>query len=125
MAVAFRAASGSQSSTAASSFSVTQPTGTVAGDLVIVAINVAGLTTFNAVTGWTLDSSTQNNAAGGAPFTTGIYWRVLDGTESWPISFTCANSGKFAWVAAGWNSNSSGLMRIDNESAVKVNSGTA
>lgn len=119
MAITFRAASGAQGAgTTASSFSVTQPTGAAAGDIAVVAINVGVNTSFNTVTGWTLDDNLQNGAAT-SPFTSGVYYRVLDGTESWPVSFTCGAVGKFAWTCSAFTPGAGNTIRVDSEATPK------
>jgi len=124
MAVSFRAASGGQSSATATSVSATQPAGAATGDLVLVAVNAKDSQTFQAVTGWTLSSQDANAAT--IPFTTAVYWRVLDGTESWPISFTWTGSSvKSAWNAIAFTPGAGNSMTIDGEAAVKVDTAGA
>ena len=128
MAVTFRSASGSQSSTAALTASVTQPTGSLPGDLVFVALNIKNSTsdTFSAVSGWTLSSQDANAFNGTSPFKTAVYYRVLDGTESWPISFSwTATTAKFAWNAIAFTPGAGNVIVIDGEAAVKVDTSAA
>ena len=123
MAVTFRSASGSQSSTAALTASVTQPTGSLPGDLVFVALNIKNSTsdTFSAVSGWTLSSQDANAFNGTSQFKTAVYYRVLDGTESWPISFSwTATTAKFAWNAIAFTPGTGNVIVIDGEAAVLV-----
>lgn len=121
MAVTFRAASGGQSSVAALTASVTQPTGATTGDLVLVAINIKNSTsdTFQALAGWTLSS--QNANAFSPPFKTAVYWKVLTSGDTWPKTFTWASTtAKFAWNALAFTPGAGNTMAIDGQAAVKV-----
>ena len=118
MAVTFRSASGGQSSTAALAASVTQPSGAAAGDMVIAGLTVKDTQTFTAKSGWTLEANANANSN---VSTTATYRRVLDGTESWPISFAWTGSSvKYAWVAAAFTPGTGNTMTVDGEAAVKV-----
>jgi hypothetical protein len=118
MAVSFRAASGGQSTTTSLSASVTQPSGAVAGDMVIVGITVKDAQTFTAKSGWTLEQNPNSNSN---VMTTATYTRVLDGTESWPIAFAWTGSSvKYAWVAAAFSPAAGNVVALDGEAAVKV-----
>lgn len=83
--IGFRAASDVGGSSAA-----TKPTGTATGDVVyICAINAAGSADCSAA-GWTkvggvVSTSVASNAT--------LLRRVMDGTESWPITITNQNQG--------------------------------
>lgn len=124
MAVTFRSASGGQSSTAALTASVTQPASSAAGDLVLVAVNARDSQTFQAVSGWALSS--QDHNTGSIPFTTAVYWKVLTGSESWPVSFTwTGTSVKFAWNAVAFTPGATLSMAIDGEAAVKIDTTAA
>ena len=110
---ALRATSSGGSATANASASITKPTGAAVGDTVIFAVIAAHHSGTNAaisgtVTGWT---DTGDVAGGNADFHFRGFARVLDGTESWPLS-VATTSTVHAWVcgdysgASGWDSTS-------------------
>ena len=118
MAVTFRAASGSQSSTAALTASVTQPASAATGDLVIAGFTVKDAQTFTAKAGWTLEQNANGNSN---VSTTATYWKVLTAGDTWPTSFSWTGSSvKFAWVAAAFTPGAGNSMTVDGEAAVKV-----
>jgi hypothetical protein len=92
--VSFRAAS---SGTGSSPVTVTFPTGTVAGDLVVINLGVDATTTYVTPSGWTKIGSTQigvNNVRAGAAF-----WRVIDGTEGGAVAVTSSGTNFMWWMA--------------------------
>lgn len=124
MTVGFRAATGGQSSTAATSASVTKPAGAASGDMAIVSLITKDSQTFQAKVGWTLE---QNANAATIPFTSATYRRTLDGTETWPIVFSwTGTSVKAAWTAGSWSPGTGGnVVLVDGEASVKVDTAGA
>jgi hypothetical protein len=85
-------ASTSQASASGSSVSVTLPTGTATGDLLVVIFSIDGTPTVTHTgTGWTQDG--QANVQAGAY----VFWKVADGTDSLTINYSVTEVG--GWVA--------------------------
>ena len=81
-----------QSDTARTSVPFDQPSGSATGDL-LMAICIdddpGGSSSWNTKTGWTREINIGN---GTSDSKLAIYWRIQDGTESWPESFTAGTT---------------------------------
>lgn len=105
MAVAFRSASTASSvAGTGTTVSLTQPTGSVAGDIVIincgtnatVAGSVFTATGFSTVP--TFVPQTQGNTCSQY-----LLYRILDGTESWPITLTSTSTVRIIAAVGAWS----------------------
>ena len=87
-------------STGSSSLAITKPSGAVAGDVMTAQVTVRSTGAITPPAGWTQIGTTAQDAAG--PIEQAVFWHLVDGTESSPITFT--------W--AGGNADASGGIGI-------------
>ncbi len=82
-----------QSATARTTVSFGQPSGSVTGDLLMAIViddNAIGVD-WSAKTGWNLPINIGTTLSDS---TLAIYWRIQDGTESWPETFSATRSNE-------------------------------
>lgn len=103
MAATIRAtSSGNSGAATASSFSVTNPTGSTTDDVVVVACHIGGTSlTASASTGWTaVPGPTFPIDQGSASRIPGAWYRRLDGTGDDSLTITLSGSATGGWSAA-------------------------
>jgi beta-glucanase (GH16 family) len=113
MAVAFRA-----SATASGATSVTKPTGTVSGDVVVLVSNFydSAAATMTWPSGFTQIALQRETGAAGHEIALACAWKVAGGSE--PASYTITNSaGAFQDLMALTYSGADGTTPIDTSSA--------
>ena len=108
-------------STGSSSLGITKPSAAVAGDVMVAQVTVHSTGAITAPSGWNQIGTTAQDAAG--PIEQAVYWHLVDGTETTPITFT--------W--AGGNADASGgivtykgvdpFNGIDASAVTSMNSG--
>ena len=136
MATTLRA-SNSNSSTTGTAVSVTAPTGTTTGDVVIISVHCNNQTTIvdnNGATAFTEDiNDYKPNTTGG--HTLSIFSRRIVGGDPSTYNFTIGTSGRWSIIADTWqNPNASSIYDVspstanaanaDNSSASTINAPT-
>jgi outer membrane protein assembly factor BamB len=115
-AIAFRSGASTDLNGQAASITITKPTGTAKGDVLIASVAVLPDTvTITAPTGWALVNR-QNNAGGGAN-SLAVYSKVATATE--PASYT--------WSFSANTGNEGGIMAfsgVDNTTPINVSGGS-
>ena len=108
-------------STGSSSLGITKPSAAVAGDVMVAQLTVRSTGAITAPSGWSQIGTTAQDAT--APIEQAVYWHLVDGTETTPITFS--------W--AGGNADASGgivtykgvdpFVGIDASAVTSMNSG--
>lgn len=119
MAIAFVASASSvDGSGAATSLTITKPTGAASGDVaVMVALARGGSGQTISATGWTAAISTLNTGAGTGELAFRVFYKVLGGSEPGSYSFTLGSAA----VCSGGISVYSG---VDNTTPMDVTAST-
>ena len=75
-------------STGSSSLAITKPSATVAGDVLVAQLTVRSTGAITPPTGWSQIGTTAQDGAG--PLEQAIFWHLVNGTETTPITFSWA-----------------------------------
>ncbi|HJX46928.1 MAG TPA: hypothetical protein VJ375_03715, partial [Gaiellaceae bacterium] len=75
-------------STGSSSLAITKPSATVVGDVLVAQLTVRSTGAITPPTGWSQIGTTAQDGAG--PLEQAIFWHLVDGTETTPITFSWA-----------------------------------
>ena len=75
-------------STGSSSLGITKPSAAVAGDVMVAQVTVRSTGAITAPSGWNQIGTTAQDTT--SPIEQAVYWHLVDGTETTPITFTWA-----------------------------------
>lgn len=123
MATTLRASS-SNSATTGTAVSVTAPTGTAAGDVVVISLHGNNQTTFvdnNGATPFTASgvSDYKPNTIGG--HTVSIYTRVIQAGDPTTYNFTMGTSGRWSIIADAWQNPNASFFDVSPSTANAAN----
>lgn len=112
---------------ATTTVSIAKPTGITTGDVCLIfinVVNVSGTATVGTITGFTASTAQANT--GNASFICRGYARVIDNTETWPLTCTVtAPAGSIAEYFTATYSGASGFDPTTLPTPHYVNTGTA